>query len=288
MFKISGLFLLVLFASCSSTVYQAGLQSKPVKTDGIPSEWSLPLRFSDVKSGLQYAITNDTGNLFLCIRATETSTQMRMLMSGIELWIDPSGKHKRTTQIKFPIFEREQRPMRMDGERVSRERRQVEIQKIILEKPHYILTSGFIPLYDGKILSTESKDVLAAINQDSLGLISVEYKIPFKTFCSMPNSLLQKEPVFGFEIVLPAARFPMGKRETGRGEDQQSSKEGMEEGEGRRQGGGNRMQGGGMEGGMGGPGGGMGLRPGPPGQQGSNSNQEDSVVKFKIKLNKGK
>jgi hypothetical protein len=284
--QITVLSIILSLASCSSSVYQAEWQQKAVITDGIPAEWSLPLRFSDVKSGLQYNMTNDTSNLYLCIRATETSMQMRMIMSGIEVWIDPSGKFKHSTGIIFPITDREQRPPRIEENRTGKENRQIEMQKLYLEKSHLIQLSGFFPLYNGKFPSAESKDVLAAINQDKLGFISCEYTIPFRTFYPDKITALQKEPVFGVELVLPAARFPFERNEARDNKQRQSGNRGSEGGH--LQGGGRGM-GGQMGEGRGPREGGeeMGQRHHPSPDQSSESNQEAATVKFKIKLNAG-
>ena len=57
---IGAIVVLATISSCSKEMYQANWQSKPVVADGFPTEWNLPLRFADVKTGLQYNITNDS------------------------------------------------------------------------------------------------------------------------------------------------------------------------------------------------------------------------------------
>ena len=61
---ISAILLLVLFCSCSHTVYKSlNWQSTKVTWDGWNIEWPDELRFIDEKTKISYDITNDLHNL---------------------------------------------------------------------------------------------------------------------------------------------------------------------------------------------------------------------------------
>ncbi len=83
--------------------YEASRQKSPITTDGKPAEWTAPLRFSDVKSGLQYNVTNDDENLYICVRASDETAQQQILRSGLKIFIDENGKKKYGTSVQFPV-----------------------------------------------------------------------------------------------------------------------------------------------------------------------------------------
>jgi hypothetical protein len=85
-------FSLLTLSVFSQNELEARWQATPVAADGQTKEWTLPLRFSDSKSGLQYNITHDEANLYICIRVTDRTTQMQVLSSGIKVLIDENGK----------------------------------------------------------------------------------------------------------------------------------------------------------------------------------------------------
>ena len=77
------IFIITVFLfSCSKPVTGILWQYKPVKADGVLSEWQVPLRYFDDKSKLQYTITNDSVNLYVCIRATDEESQLKIVRSG--------------------------------------------------------------------------------------------------------------------------------------------------------------------------------------------------------------
>jgi hypothetical protein len=239
------LIIATIMASCSQSFYQASWQEKAIMTDGIPTEWSLPLRFSDTESGLQYNITNDTDNLYICIRSTEASTQMRMITTGTDIWIDPNGKYKHITGIHFPVNTRDDLPPRMEVNNFQKANRQIDLQKHLLERDHSMRLSGFLPKYNGTYSSSGSKDIQAAISQDSLGFITCEYTLPFRTFYPKTLTTLYEAPVFGIEMILPASRNPSVHDSHAKDRNEHPAGEGRPEGgppQGGQRMGGNRME----------------------------------------------
>jgi hypothetical protein len=97
---VSGL----IFVSCSHKLAPEGhYQSTPVITDGKTDDWQLPLRFSNSRYTLQYNVTNDDKNLYICVSSRESATQLRILRSGMTIWFDPKGEKNKTVGLYFPI-----------------------------------------------------------------------------------------------------------------------------------------------------------------------------------------
>lgn len=284
--QISCFFVVLALTSCSSSMYQSTWQTKPVIADGNPTEWTLPLRYGDAKSGLQYNVTNDETNLYVCIRATERPAQVKILSSGMTIWIDPSGENKETTGIHFrlPVMH-EKKPAQEDitpGKTQGNTPAKMNLrEEYELEKPEISL-SGFLPRYNGTFEASEAKGAQAAINWDNQDNMTYELVIPFATFYTKDIKTLKDNPVLGVTIMVAALTRPQGSgsREGGHGA------EGGGHHNGRMGGGGEGGMGGGIGGGHGGGhGGGQGGGYHSEGSAAYSAMSEPTSIKFKIKLN---
>lgn len=101
--NISAFVLMFFLVSCAKTVYYSSdWQSNKITIDGKMSEWSNPLRFYDQESGINYSISNDNQNLYLCCTVANEQMQLKILRSGIEFSIDTLGEKKFPIIIKYP------------------------------------------------------------------------------------------------------------------------------------------------------------------------------------------
>jgi hypothetical protein len=104
--KISVLFLLTIFAlsSCTHEIYNSlQWQSNKVITDGRIPEWSNPLRLYDTKSKINYTISNDRQNLYVCMKFSDEISQIKVLQGGMEFRIDTSGSKTLPIAFIYPI-----------------------------------------------------------------------------------------------------------------------------------------------------------------------------------------
>jgi hypothetical protein len=197
---------LILAASCSSPLYITQWQAKPVKVDGNAPEWSKPLRYYDPTTKLQYTITNDLKNLYVCIRATSEESQQKMMRGGLQLWIDTAAKGKEKTGLLFPMPEIEkveQNPVRTgpkeDGSKKHFRSDRTEMEVTGFKAP----VGGVLPLRN--IYGVE-----ANVNMDSLDILTYEALIPFKTFFKDSLRMADSTRVFSIKIVLNG--LPNGKK----------------------------------------------------------------------------
>ena len=243
-----------LFFSCSHKVYDAlDWQVNKVTADGKISEWSNPLRFYDAKSKINYTISNDKQNLYVCMKISDETAQIKILQGGMELKIDTTGKKVFPIEFKYPL-ENHQMPQHKKGEskngsnsennhtenpgrsslKLKLVSQATDVQLIGFKPP----LGGILPLYN------TSSGISSAINIDSTGIMYYEAIIPFNTFYKSELNPSDTNRIFNYEIIVNALPAPP-MREGGGG--------GMGCG-GRGMGGG--MRGGGMGGGMHGGGGG--------------------------------
>ncbi len=95
--------ILIILASCAKPFYNSQWQATPVVADGNAKEWSVPLGFYDGETKLQYTFSNDTKNLYLCMKAVDEKTQLKIIRAGLQVWVDTTGKNKHQTGILFPM-----------------------------------------------------------------------------------------------------------------------------------------------------------------------------------------
>jgi len=96
-------FTLVLAGCVHKLAPQGHYQTTPVVADGIPNEWSLPLRFSNATYTFQYNVTNDDKNIYVCILSRDETTMVRMLRAGMTIYFDPKGNKSKDISLHYPL-----------------------------------------------------------------------------------------------------------------------------------------------------------------------------------------
>ncbi len=71
--------------------------------DGNTSEWKADKFEVDKETGIAYSIDHDANNIYLAMKVSDQRTQMKLMMQGMNLYIDKKGKRKEGTGIEFPI-----------------------------------------------------------------------------------------------------------------------------------------------------------------------------------------
>ncbi|HVP37396.1 MAG TPA: hypothetical protein VMT04_10410, partial [Terriglobales bacterium] len=73
-----------------------------VAIDGKEFEWSGSIYYlEDQKIGL--GLQNDTSNLYILIKAADQIRQRQIIRNGLTIWIDATGKDKKSLGIHYPI-----------------------------------------------------------------------------------------------------------------------------------------------------------------------------------------
>lgn len=205
-FFLSGL----LFMACSPKLAPAGhYQNTPVTADGNPADWSLPLRFSNAGYTLQYNVTNDDKNLYVCVSSADEAMQFRILRSGMTLYFDPKGDKNKDISLHFPIRKqpdpsayrgRGQTDPSTNG--ASRDTRKEEL----LLQSDYYNTTGFPGLENGQFGVTDTKGpthIAMKLNNDD-SLLVYEVSIPLKNILGPDYAAKTARKNFSVGVVLDA------------------------------------------------------------------------------------
>jgi hypothetical protein len=286
------LVILVLFSSCSHKVYDAlDYQDILVKADGKIREWPDPLRFYDEKSKINYTISNDRKNLYLCLKVSDNASKMKIVRGGLEFRIDTSGKDKFPVSFIFPlpndiVIPKQSGEETQPGNHQQGRSRLPMVQNMLNHAEKAQLVGFKHPLEGIQSVRNNPAGISAAISIDSLGILNYEAIIPFSTFYKNELTKEDTNRVFCFEMkinALPAPAAHEGGGGSGGGGGHGGGGGGMQGGMGGSGMGGGGMGGGGHHGGGGmGGGGGHGGQHGG-GQGGSNmSANSDLYVKNQI------
>lgn len=259
--------IILLFSSCTPTAsLKSNWQSKPVSIDGNASEWFIPLRFYDPETKLNYNITNDNENMYICIRIVDELSQAKVVRNGISIWLDTASKKNKACGILFPVPDKNADEYQPDGSSRGGDGspnrgsggKQVgsldNIKKKFLQTANQMQLTGFKPGIPDFLAATSNEHgINVSINWDINNIMIYEASIPFRTFYK--PKLNAKDSTKNIDVSMTIQGFPAPEKK----DDGNNSGNGGGMGGGGMGGAGGGMSGNGMGGrGMGGAGGSMG------------------------------
>jgi hypothetical protein len=258
--------------SCTQQqIYKSRWQASDFSTISY-SQIQESMHFYDNKSKLQYNITNDDKNIYICIKAADERFQMKIIHAGMQINIDTGSKMAQPVCIIYPIAGNGKPKMPLDIKPGQEKNNQIKNQFLLEHKEMQL--SGFKSPINGLVPLQNKYNISVGIDWDPSNNMYYKAIIPFSTFYK--EALLQEDSskIFNITFMVNAMEMPgnkMGGLPGGNGSEMQ--------GEGNMPTSGENMQGGGnME--KGGPppgGGGNGMQP-------DNSLSEKNIIKIKIKM----
>ncbi|MGB2769759.1 MAG: hypothetical protein WBC88_08555 [Candidatus Zixiibacteriota bacterium] len=85
-----------------STSLSSSWRTVEIRVDGVDSEWSSPLfHFED--ENVVIGLRNDADNLYVVLKGMDQKRQMQVMRAGFTVWLDATGKNKKTLGIRYPI-----------------------------------------------------------------------------------------------------------------------------------------------------------------------------------------
>ena len=210
---------LLLIYSCSHETFSGAWQATPVKIDARINDWDIPLRFYDDGTKLNYSVTNDLNNLYICIRATNSETQLKIMRAGMKIWIDTTGNKKHDIGIFFPISSGDKMQYgELTGsdspnyETESRHDRSKNRANFLASNKEMQVV-GFKPPIGGIIPIHSDSGINLNMNWDSLSTLICEIKIPFSAFYKKSLTASDNVKIFnvgifvnGLEVSSPSGR----------------------------------------------------------------------------------
>jgi hypothetical protein len=219
---LSGI-LLSLFMSCGpSFIYKSYWQKTPVVIDGKTNDWDVPLRFFDPKTRLNYSVSNDGENLYICIRATDDDNVSAIMRDGLQIWIDTLGRKGHQVGILCPV------PLTKDEAEKKKNRSEMEgttdynglpdtarmnrIHQRFLDNAKQMRVSGFKIVPNGLLALPNTYNINLGISWNNSNVLVYEAAIPFKSFLKYPLSPSDSTRSLGitFNYTITHRRMNMG------------------------------------------------------------------------------
>ncbi|HEY4207590.1 MAG TPA: hypothetical protein VGM31_12285 [Puia sp.] len=189
---------------CSHKLAPEGhFQDTPVAVDGSINDWTLPLRFSNPEYTLQYNVTNDSKNIYICVLSRDEITQLRMLRAGMTVYLDPKGAKNKDISLHFPLRKQAdpERGRYRNGNPLPDNK---TLKGELLLQSDFYGTTGFSGIENGQFGVTDAKGpfqvAMKLNNQDSM--LVYEVVIPIKNVLGMDLGARSKKKNFSVGIVL--------------------------------------------------------------------------------------
>lgn len=203
-------------------------QTNPVVINGYADEWPETFRYYDGNTMLQFAIANDTGNVYICLKANDANTQRNLIHAGLNIWLDPKGKKKELTGVVFPM--RKEMAMPMQGQ-ISQRRGMNEMKQQVLLSQNTLVVYGLAGTGKEIVpIKGNTYGVETAISWDSLDIMVIEYKIPVAALLTHSFSAADTGKLLSFGLVIAAEKMTPGERRQPDDMDQDPNSGGMANG----------------------------------------------------------
>lgn len=196
---------ILLISSCSHKVVYTNKWQSDDFTELSKAETAQSLRFYDSKSKLQYEVTNDNKNLYICIKATEQQLQNKITKAGMRVGIDTLGKKKPQVHIlyPFPATRKQDESNNQNQGRHSSHRQDTGTHRSrAVSQFGEIHLSGFSPSINGILLPNNDYGISITIMWDTMNTMYYKAIIPFKTFYKDSLTASDSTKIFGFSVAV--------------------------------------------------------------------------------------
>ena len=271
-------------------VSRARWKSNEITIDGNDREWKQPLNFYDDKTGLLFAICNDSRFVYFAFKSRNDQNMIKLMSAGWSLELSSKEKNRKfNTTILFPAVKMEGIRQKNPGSQFEKKMPGNPFVNAYRLQLQTVTLKGF-QSNQNELKIKDQSDFKIAVGADSLQSIVYEIAIPLKEL--MVENQIQLNELITLNVNVNAMERPaINRGQEGRGGEKSGRM--MSEGENEM---GGSMEGGGMRGGMGGGmrgGMGGGMRGGMGGgmRQGGYPDRtglfEKASFKQKFTLNKG-
>lgn len=188
--------MIIAFAACGSTKkttipkLAGNWQAQPVLVDGDSKDWPSPYPAYDAKAKIGYAMSNDRKHLYITMECGDVMTQMKILRSGMNVWIDTSGAKGQAMVINYPLpsenagkqdLQYEGQALQNTAEGADREKRMQQRVKKNIDEAIQLSLEGFDACNGGFLVKqTNNCGIVVRMAMDEYNEMIWEAAIPFK------------------------------------------------------------------------------------------------------------
>ena len=156
-------------------------QDTKVVVDGNINDWGLPLRFSNPEYSMQYSVTNDDKNIYVCVYTKDESFKKRILKAGMSICFDPKGEKDKKMSLVFPVKKPDDPSgSRNNGDPIRYTDTKSTEQQLLLQSDYYN-TVGFLNFENGQFdISYMKNNIQVAIKLNDDSSLVYESAIPVR------------------------------------------------------------------------------------------------------------
>ena len=197
-----------------SSVRTTFFQPVEVNAHDSASQWVKPFNYYNDEAKAYYSFNNDLRNIYFSFKTLDKGTQLKILQTGLELWIDTAGRNSDMIGIVFPARRTYKQAFKKDTAikkpPYTTDLNRAKIQFVKGEK--LLQLTGFRPPIGGITPFRNDFGIEASVNWDSTNtaMMVVRAKIPLNTFYKYKLNLRDSNKVFGFTIKTSGLPYEVG------------------------------------------------------------------------------
>jgi hypothetical protein len=167
------------YFSCSSRLAPPGhYQESPIIVDGNISDWGFPLRFSNPEYNMEYEVSNDKRNIYVCVYSKDISVQKRILKSGMIIYFDPKGEKNKNMSLVFPVKKPVDQAAQRNNEPIRYTDYMTEMNQLLRQSDYYN-TTGMLNMENGQYaLDSKINNIQVAIKLNGDSSLVYEAAVP--------------------------------------------------------------------------------------------------------------
>ncbi|MDP2384884.1 MAG: hypothetical protein Q8M29_00810 [Bacteroidota bacterium] len=204
--------ILATVASCSPKVAEIiALQKTEVDIDGQANEYG-EFRYYNSEAKMFYALSNDSSNLYLCLKVNDETMQQQIIMAGMDVWLDTLSKSKERIGIRYPLGGiRPTAPsFREAGEPKGKPDMMTQMKKELLLSQKTMDLRGFKNVANGSNLMQTPEGIKLQVDWDNSNSMIYELVIPLKNWYKANLTKSDTTKIFTLTININALEMPSG------------------------------------------------------------------------------
>jgi len=195
-----GILLSMLIMSCSSPKGVLNLWKTNINCNGKLDEWKTPLRFA--KNRMQYDFSNNEDTLFICVKMADELMNKKVMMNGLNLWIDTSARQKDRMCIGITSNKPKSKEIEIGRNPIDQKTDSVNLNLKYISEINELNVKGFLSVPNGKLKLKNNYGINFGIATDVFNNLTYEIAIPYSCFIQNKLTSIDTNKIvsIGFEI----------------------------------------------------------------------------------------
>jgi hypothetical protein len=197
--------------SCSKKTHPSLKRESALVVDGKISDWNLPLPLFDQESKINYEVSNDANNLYVCMKIVDQQSQLKFLQNGFQLDISSSAIKGKKCSVEFPLSDNMQPNMSLDinnGDPLAMEQKIRLLRANSIKSKVMMRLKGFSNLPEGEVSLATKTGVNIAINFIEDDILIYEIALPLKSIFGRPAVANDSTQLFTASFILNGRDLP--------------------------------------------------------------------------------